>query len=50
MDACDYMVGLKGGHRFLGLGGFLSQLIVWFKEELSLAGQASIKGKGKGKK
>lgn len=48
--ACDYMVELKGGHHTLGLGGFLSQLIMWFKEELALAVPPKEKGKGKFKK
>ncbi|ROV92987.1 hypothetical protein VMCG_09004 [Cytospora schulzeri] len=35
MAACEDLVELKGGHYTLGLDGFLSQLIIWFKQELS---------------
>ncbi|KAL1856325.1 hypothetical protein Daus18300_010810 [Diaporthe australafricana] len=37
MDACDYMIELKGGAETLGLDGFLWQLITWFREELYIA-------------
>ncbi|KUI57797.1 hypothetical protein VP1G_05078 [Cytospora mali] len=40
MAACEDLVELKGGHHALGLNGFLSQLIIWFKQELlSVEGQ-----------
>lgn len=38
MAACEHMIELKGGYEKLGLNGFLSQLIVWFKAELSSMG------------
>lgn len=41
MEACEYLIDLKGGHCTLGLNGFLSQIIMQFKEELS-----SIEGNG----
>lgn len=47
MTACEYMIDLKGGHQTLGLDGFLSQLIIWFREELCNAGATSGKSKGK---
>ncbi|KAF3762800.1 hypothetical protein M406DRAFT_72789 [Cryphonectria parasitica EP155] len=41
MSACEYMVDMKGGYHTLGLEGFLSQLIQWFKQELAQAGGSS---------
>jgi hypothetical protein len=35
MAACEDLVELKGGYYTLGLNGFLSQLIIWFRQELS---------------
>ncbi|KUI65842.1 hypothetical protein VM1G_02332 [Cytospora mali] len=34
MAACEDLVELMGGHHALGLNGFMSQLILWFKQEL----------------
>lgn len=45
MAACEDLVDLKGGHCTLGLNGFLSQLIIWFKQELSgMEGNGTAKG------
>lgn len=50
MDACDQMIEMKGGHETLGLNGYLSQLIMTFRQELYLAKPAAGKGKIKSKR
>lgn len=37
MAACEDLVEMKGGHHTLGMNGFMSQLIFWFKRELLMA-------------
>lgn len=37
MNACEYMIGIKGAFETLGLDGFLAELITWFREELYAA-------------
>ncbi|PSR92299.1 hypothetical protein BD289DRAFT_429176 [Coniella lustricola] len=45
--ACEYMVDMAGGYQYLGVGGFLAQLIQWFKQELAMATGQSSKSSGK---
>ena len=37
LEACNYMIEVKGGLETLGLDGFLAQLVNWCREEIYAA-------------
>lgn len=37
MAACEDLVEMRGGHQTLVMDGFVSQLIFWFKSEISIS-------------